>query len=541
MTTLSHSMQEVNSLIGARIPIIWVLTHEEDRFINELIFEIIKPNKAQAWSWSICTGIVGIHDHNKAFTNTAPSKTASVQGALSHIATTTSSSNSGLQIYIMKDLGFYLQTPDARRLRDMYRQLTNEGKIIIVVSPLLVHGPSGQNEGLHPTLEKQVAVVEYTLPTYDELDQRIRKILNDIKLDNEATNFKVNYTEKEHEEIARAIKGLTLIEADNALALCLSKKQELDAELLLNAKRSIVRKSQILEFIDTEENIDDVGGLDEVKKFLNTYIKSYTSEARKYGVEPLKFLILLGLPGVGKSLTSKVIGHLYKIPLLRFDVGKVFGKMLGSSEARMREAISLAENLAPCGLFLDEMEKALSGNSNSSQTDGGTTSRVFGTFLTALQDGLQDVLVVATCNNISKMPPELLRRADEIFFVDLPSPEERIEILTIHLRKRGRDISMFKKRLDDFVNASHTYTGAEIEKSVKVAIAKAFDSGAQDVTPEHIISALKETKPIAQVMSDEIKALQDWAKEHARYASSYHNRKQEEKKETTTGRFRKLN
>ena len=234
---------------------------------------------------------------------------------------------------------------------------------------------------------------------------------------------------------------------------------------------------------------------------------------------------MTGPPGVGKSLTCKTIGHLFKLPLIKLDIGKIFGSLVGASEARMRETIKQIEGLSPAIVMIDEIEKGLSGTRSSNQSDGGTTSRVFGTLLTAIQDGLENILIVGTANDITSIPPEFIRRANEVFFVDLPGQEERWDILRIHLEKRRRKLSVFKNMKDDFLIASEGFTGAEIEKAVKDAIARAFYEQSEDVTPEHILTALSETKPISQVMESSIKELQNWARNHARYASSYSEQK----------------
>jgi SpoVK/Ycf46/Vps4 family AAA+-type ATPase len=276
-----------------------------------------------------------------------------------------------------------------------------------------------------------------------------------------------------------------------------------------------------LEFIDTKVETKDVGGLDLAKDYLVRYSNAHSKEAQAFGVEPLKGVLFTGIPGTGKSLLAKALGHLWKIPLLRLDMGKVMDRLVGSSEDRMRQVIAVAEAMAPCIVWIDEIEKGLSGTKSSNFSDGGTLARVFGTLLTAMAEGMKGVTMIATANDIGMLPPELIRRFDEVFFVDLPGPEERWQILGIHLGKRGRDLKNFSSFKKEYLEASEGYTGAEIEKAVSAAIARAFYAGDKDVKTIHVLEVLKDTKPISKIQADKIIKLQKWALDHARYASSY--------------------
>jgi len=222
----------------------------------------------------------------------------------------------------------------------------------------------------------------------------------------------------------------------------------------------------------------------------------------------------------GKSLISKTISSEWKLPLLRLDVGKVMQGLIGSSEQNMRQAIAQAESCSPAVLWLDEIEKSLSGTKSSNHSDGGTLARVFGTLLTAMEEGMKGVVLIATANDIQALPPELIRRFDEVFFIDLPTPEEREEIFTIHFRKKGRDVKKLKLNMEKIIKASHKFTGSEIEKVVKESIARAYHSKKKDVTTKDVIGAIEDTRVIAVVMKEQIDKIRDWAKDRARYASS---------------------
>ena len=266
----------------------------------------------------------------------------------------------------------------------------------------------------------------------------------------------------------------------------------------------------------------------------------YSVEAQKFGVEPLRGLILTGIAGTGKSLLARATAYILKLPLVRLDIGKIMGGIVGSSEANMRSAIQTLESIQPCVCWLDELEKALSGTQSSNRSDGGTLSRVFGTLLTAMQEGLKGVTLLATSNDISQLPPELIRRFNDIFFMDLPNRNERWEILAIHLNKRNRKIEIFEEHKDIILNALEDFTGAEIEKAVKDSITRAFYLKAQDVELEHLLSAIKGISPISKVQAEQVRTLQQWAKDHAKFASSPMKEIKTSTKELTS-RFDKFN
>ena len=513
--SLTQSLKEIKNLISARVPIIWVLTSEEGRFQLDLSKEIVAPNKFALSTWSMTAGLQRI---NRYKSQEVVQGTTIPMAAISAILNEPRPEKNA--VYIMKDL--YMTPPEVRLLRDSYEQLAGSSKTIIIVSPFLCHGPGGQKEGLPPTLEKQICVVEYSLPNSQDILQRVKSIISRTQ----EKRPDITYTEQELDEIVRAVKGLTILEIDNALSTCMAENERrLDVDYLISFKRQSIRKSQILEFIRTDVDMNDVGGLDQVKDYFIRYNNAYTKEAVEFGVEPLKLVLITGVCGTGKTLIAKTISHMYKLPFVRFDISRVFSELVGSSESNMRSAIATLEGLSPVVCLIDEIEKGLSGTKSSGHTDSGVTAKVFGTLLTAIQEGLKDVLLIGTANDISSIPPEFIRRANEVFFVDLPGAEERWDILKIHIEKRGRKFKKFESIRSDFIILSEGYTGAEIEKAVKDAIAKAFYDGVKDVTPDHILSSLSEIKPISVVMSDQIEHLQKWAKGHARYASSYSEKK----------------
>jgi len=291
-----------------------------------------------------------------------------------------------------------------------------------------------------------------------------------------------------------------------------------DVNEVFAEKQQIIRKSGLLEYYATNENFANVGGLSVLKEWLAKRAVAFTNEARAFGLPFPKGILMLGVQGCGKSLCAKAVSNLWQLPLLRFDMGRMFGSLVGASEENVRRAIAVAESVAPAILWVDEIDKAFAGSQGSGATDGGTTARVFGTFLTWLSEKTAPVFVVATANDISQLPPELLRkgRLDEIFFVDLPSPEERKEILGIHINKRGRDAAKFD--LAVLAGTSSEFSGAEIEESINSALYDAFYAK-QELTTAHVQAALSQTVPLAKTMDEQISRLLSWAEGRARNAS----------------------
>jgi SpoVK/Ycf46/Vps4 family AAA+-type ATPase len=281
----------------------------------------------------------------------------------------------------------------------------------------------------------------------------------------------------------------------------------------------VVRKSGLLEYFAADEKLANVGGMECLKQWLSRRGSAFGEAARKFGLPEPKGLLLLGVQGCGKSLTAKAIASAWRLPLLRLDMGRIFSGLVGSSEENLRRAIRVAEGVAPAVLWVDEIEKGMSGVASSGRTDGGVSARVFGALLTWLQEKTAPVFVVATANQIEALPPELLRkgRFDEIFFIDLPAAPEREEILRIHLARRGRKPEGFP--LDALAAAAEGFSGAELEQAVISALYDAF-AEAKELAPAHVERALRETVPLAVTMREEIERLREWAKHRTRPASS---------------------
>jgi len=496
----SKCLEEIDILIRARYPLIYVLSYEEARVIDCIKELADKRNKA-VYLWTTTQGIRKVEDSSKA-----DDSTRDPINALNFIERQTNAA-----IFILQDFHPYLNDNTViRKLRDLVENLKETYESIVILSPILQ---------VPVELEKDLVVVDFDLPKKEDLG----KLLDDIAETVGKTNdVLVNLTPETKEKLVTASLGFTLNEAENAFARAIVVDKSLgpeDVDKILEEKKQVIRKSGFLEYFNSTEMMANVGGLDQLKDWLEGRGRAFSTKAKEYGLPAPKGILLIGVQGCGKSLTAKAVAGLWKLPLLRFDVGKVFSGIVGSSEDNMRRAIRSAESVAPVVLWIDEIEKALSGVHSSTFSDAGTSARVFSTFITWLQEKTKPVFVVATANNISQLPPELLRkgRFDEIFFVDLPSREERKEIYSIHIKKKKRDPSKFD--LEKLAAESDGFSGAEIEQAV---VSGLFDSFVKerDLSDGDIIKSVKETVPLSVTMKEDIDKLREWAKVRARPASS---------------------
>lgn len=484
---------EISILIRARYPILYIVSWEERR-VEDAIREIVRPGK-KIYTWSITRGL----EPNPSYGGAANTLLAAFEFA---------EKASEDAVFVFLDLHTNMNDSIVvRRLRELAIQIKSSRKTVVIISPIL---------RLPPELEKDITVIDYSLPTYEDLGQMLDLIIDKMKRDN--ANVDVDMSPEEREQVLKAAQGLTLSEAENVFARSLVEKRAFNVGVILSEKEQIVRKSGLLEYYPASERFADVGGLSSLKNWLKNRSAGFTERAREFGLPDPRGILLLGVQGCGKSLSAKAIASLWNLPLLRLDVGKIFSGIVGSSEQNVRRAIQVAESVAPVILWMDEMEKGFAGVKSSPLSDAGTTSRVFGTFVTWLQEKTAPVFVVATANDISQLPPELLRkgRFDEIFFVDLPSAEERKEVFSIHLSKRKRNPADYD--LNAFAVASEGFSGAEIEQAVVSALFTAFGDNS-DLTNEHILNAIGDSVPLSVTMAEEIAYLRAWADKRARPAS----------------------
>ncbi len=490
---MDELLRELALLIRARYPILYLVTWEEgrlDRALRKLAADLGK----QIYRWRSSRGFDG------------PLKGDSPGAALSEVIR-----SSERALFVLSDLHPFLDDPIlVRLLRDAAEALKTSYKTLLLVSPVL---------RIPPELEKDVTVIDVPLPGPEELRRLLREMVDPLA---RKRAIEVDGGGDLEERVVKAALGLTESEAASVFAKVIVEDGVFnldDIPRILDEKRQIIRKTGLLEYYEHTEDLESVGGLDALKAWLASRAEAFSEKARDFGLPEPKGLLLLGVQGCGKSLSAKAIASLWRLPLLRLDVGAVMNAYVGSSEENMRRAIRIAESLAPCILWLDEIEKGFSGTGGrGGDADGGTTRRVFATFLTWLQEKTKPVFVIATANSIEDLPPEMLRkgRFDEIFFVDLPSEPERRQIFDIHLRRRNRDPGSYDTAA--LAAAGEGMSGAEIEAAVVEGLWKAFPEN-RELTQADLETAIRETVPLSRTMAEAIEGLRDWARHRARPAS----------------------
>ncbi|AGY57420.1 AAA family ATPase [Gloeobacter kilaueensis] len=495
-------MHELEVLIQAHYPLIYLLTPEEERAEQAIaaISQLRPPRKI--FLWTVTHGIV---EYGRPRTLTQHN-TVSPEAAIEWVARQREPG-----IFIFKDLHAFIESAAVTRwLRDAIAGFKGMNKTIILMSPV---------QRIPVELEKDVVVVEFPLPDMTELDE----VLNShLKSNGNFTRNRRLSTEG-REKLLKAALGLTKDEADKVYRkaeVVAGRLTEAEVEVVLSEKKQIIKRNGILEYLEVDDTIDSVGGLAELKRWLSQRADAFTERARQYGLPQPKGMLILGVPGCGKSLIAKTTARLWGLPLLRLDIGRVYdGSMVGRSEANLRNALRVAESISPVILFIDEVDKAFAGAGGSADSDGGTSMRIFGSFLTWMQEKTSPVFVMATANRVERLPSEFLRkgRFDEIFFVDLPNFDERKEIFRIHLGKRREDIARFD--IESLAGACEGYSGAEIEQGLVAAM---YDAFAQDreFTQFDILAALKSTLPLSRTATEQVTALREWARHRARPAAA---------------------
>ena len=414
-------------------------------------------------------------------------------------------------ILLLRDFQHFLggagQPPDPvllRAVRDRIRDARRTGKVIVL---------TGCAIELPLDLRKEFTVLDMELPDRALLHAMAARL---------ATSAGVEVGDTDAESAAEAARGLTTVEAEDIMALALVTGGALDPGVIAREKAAAIGRDGILELVEPSETTADVGGLDNLKSWLSKRRSAFGREAREFGLPNPRGVLILGVPGTGKSLCAKVASSILQRPILRLDAGRLFAGIVGESEANLRRATRTAEAIAPCILWIDEIEKGMSGVRGSGATDGGTSARVFGSFLSWMQEKTSPVFVIATANDVSQLPPELLRkgRFDELFFVDLPDEPEREAIWRIHIRRRNRDDA--KLDVKAFVKLSEGFTGSEIEQAVVDALFDCFDQGA-DLDTGAIARAIDATVPLSVTMAEDVQRLRQWAANRARRASSHNH------------------
>ncbi|MGB6221550.1 AAA family ATPase [Haloferula sp.] len=409
-------------------------------------------------------------------------------------------------VVLLRDLQLHLDQSDpmlVRRIKDTLRMAKTNGHALILL---------GCRLKLPAELEHEFTDVDFDLPDTTQLGTVLDGILKSAKLK------KVD--EVTRESVLQSALGLTTTEAENAFALSVVETKAIDPKVIAREKARTLKRNGLVEVVEATTGLSDIGGLNHLKEWLTGRAGAFSDSAKTYGLPAPKGLLIVGIPGTGKSLTAKATAGAFELPLLRLDMGRVFGGIVGQSEANLRSVIQTAEAIAPCVLWIDEIEKGFSGSKSSGSTDGGTSSRVFGSFLSWMQEKQKPVFVVATANDVSQLPPEFLRkgRFDEMFFVDLPDALERAAIWDIVIARHGRKPTDFDTVV--LARACEQFTGAEIEAVFIDAMHEAYFEG-KEPGPREILEAITRTVPLAQLMDGKIAALRHWAKGRAREAASH--------------------
>lgn len=489
---LPKPLDPIITHIRAGYPILWILTWEERRVEGHLclLSAALKQDRA-FFTWSINDGYSGGVEATGA-------AAGDPLGALGFIL-----GHEGPALFVLKDFHHYVQDDlkVQRRLRDIYQAVQNTAKTVIILAPSLI---------LPPELEKEVTVIDYPLPDVIEAEEIVIGELATL-----SKNMKIVEDRHERESFFQLFLGLT---ADEIAFVTHKIAQRYDEftmaamDQVIDEKRLILRKTEILEFFSPDEGMDDVGGLNNFKRWASIRHKGLSDDARRFGLPMPKGVLITGISGCGKSLVIKALADLWRLPLLRLDMGRVFSGFAGSPEESMRRAILTVEAVAPSILWIDEIEMGVSVFSDSVQS--GATSRIFASFLTWMQDKKKPVFIAATANDIDRLPPEFIRkgRFDEVFFVDLPTVKEREEIFRIHLSRRGK--SAGRTSIEGLAKGSEHFTGAEIEQALIAAMYEAFNEG-RELQIADIYRAMGNMVPLAITMKEQITKTKRWADKRA--------------------------
>lgn len=494
------------NLFKARFPYVYIPTWEEERaveFIESIAYDesLIKHTR-KVYLWSQTKGFV------ESVGKKAVNNTTEPINALDFVEKCNDDA-----IFIFKDLHIYFGAHGRpasynviRRMRDIITFLHEsvKRKNVVLISPELV---------IPHDMQKEISVFDFPLPNVDEVIEMLDKIITENNLDDSALEY------EDKEKLAKAALGLTLQEAENAFSRAIVQNHGINRDaikIIFDEKNQVIKKTGILEFVKSNLNLNDIGGLENLKSWLVKRNNSWLESAKKYNIPAPKGVLITGIPGCGKSLTAKAMSEIWQLPLLKLDMGKIFSGIVGSSEENMRRAIETAEAVAPSILWVDEIEKGLGGTERAG--DSGTSIRILGTFLTWMQEKTEPVFVIATSNDISSLPPELLRkgRFDEIFFVDLPTESERAKIFEVHLNKRvagseaGKNVNITDGLLGRLSAMSEGFSGAEIEQVVISALYEAFFHK-RDLEVADLENAIKNTVPLSVTQKEQIKSLRDWA------------------------------
>ncbi|WKZ33562.1 MAG: AAA family ATPase [Thermodesulfobacteriota bacterium] len=511
---------EIRIHVEARYPILWLVSFEERR-VERIVESLCDSMKLNFWSWSVSRGLYGGEKKKR--------EPMGREKILSVIEEKITKGENVSNLFLLKDIASYFNSHEfLRRFRDLPAIIDERHTVntVFILSPTLGEIP--------PELEEDIVVLELSLPDYDEIADLVSRTYGHL--------IPSSWHASTRSILYKSLQGLSLDNIRRVIRKAISLNNGFLNEdcisYIQDEKQQIIKKQKILDYYPHRENIENIGGLSEIKKWFierENVFRLSRDKITTLGLDIPKGLLLIGVPGSGKSLCCKALAGIWNLPLLRLDVGRLFGSTVGESEKNIRRCIQLAEAVSPCILWIDEIDKAF-GGIGGYQGDSGTQMRVFGTFITWLQEKEHPVFVISTANEPRNLPPELWRkgRYDEVFFVDLPSQEEREEIYRIHLERRIQNLS--KMDVKELSQNSQGFTGAEIEQAVKDAVVSTFNhlqeehAGrnmeevvdgllALDVTQERLLKSIRHITPLSVLKKEEIEELRAWSHQRARPAS----------------------
>ncbi len=526
---MEDTLEHLKVLLNSSTPIVVMETVEEMRAVSLVRIACSALNLA-TFEWSIASGLVRCGSDGTALSlDTEPIPAMAHTGyGTGHDMTDVAAKaiyNSrepaqalgnieGISVeaaFILKDFHRHMEDPVVvRRLRDVGQKFSANRRTLILTAPSIT---------IPPELGSLVEFLELPLPDRPRLRQIIDEMI--VRLGKTRT-LKRSLDAAGMDALAENLRGLTELEAERAISQAIVTRYGISSETVtdvLDAKKDLLRHSGMLEFIDSSQSLGDVGGLDNLKRWLGQRRGAWENSAKEFGLEPPKGVIILGVQGCGKSLCARAIAGEWKLPLVKFDTAAIFDKYIGETEKRIQKVFKVAEGLAPCVLWIDELEKVFAGSGpDSASVDAGVSSRILAAFLSWMQDRRAPVFVAATCNNVNALPPELIRkgRFDELFFVDLPNQAERQQIFSIQLSRKKRNPAEFD--LERVAQAAKGFSGAEIDAAVQTALYAAF-SAKQPLKTVNLFEALRATVPLSTTRAEEIQTLRAWARERAVPAS----------------------
>jgi AAA+ superfamily predicted ATPase len=517
-----ETLERLKVLIDSSTPIVVMETVEEMRAVR-MVRVASSSLSLAAFEWTIASGLVRCGADPEVDNGVMPAVGYALHAPDVENAKAIYNSREPAQmlanleaisieaVFILKDLHRHMDDPVVvRRLRDVGQKFAANRRTVVLTSPKI---------SIPPELASLVEYLELPLPDRRRLRQIIEEVLARIS---RSHTLQRKLDSSGIDGIAENLRGLTEEEAERAISQALVARYALCPETatdVLEAKKAMLKRQEMLDFVEVSDTLANVGGLDNLKRWLGQRRGAWEDKAREFGLEAPKGVIVLGVQGCGKSMCARAIAGEWRLPLVKFDTAAVYDKYVGETEKRIQKVFQVAEGLAPCVLWIDELEKVFAGSGpDSASADAGVSSRLLASFLSWMQDRRAPVFVAATCNNVSVLPPELIRkgRFDELFFVDLPNQAERKQILAIQLSKRKRNPAEFG--LDQVAAAAQGFSGAEIESVVQTALYSAY-SQKQQLTTQHLLDAVRATVPLSTTRAEEIAALRQWASERAVPAS----------------------